>query len=150
MKINKKLTAMALSVGVVGAGLAGSAAMAEPSSVQYPSIVDKLAEKFNLNKDEVKKVFDEQKAEHQVEHKQKLEEKLNQAVKDGKLSEDQKTKLLAKMEEMQKQREENRQQTKEQREAKRQEFKTWAEQNGINLDEVLPMPEGGPGHRPRH
>ena len=134
-----------LTVLVVGAGALGGSAIAESGDNSYPPIVDKIAAKFNLSKDEVKKVFEEERAAHQAEHKQQLEEKLNQAVKDGKLTEEQKTKLLAKMEEMVQARVEQRQENKEEIDKRRDEFKTWANQNGIDLDEVLPKLQKGKG-----
>lgn len=141
MKVTKiKLASLAL-VGLVGVGGLGAAYAANETASNngYPPIVKKLATKFNLSEDEVKKVFDEQRSEHQAEHKQKLEERLSQAVKDGKLTEDQKTKLLAKLEEIHASRQEAREEAKEAREQKHAEFKAWAEQNGINLEEVLPF-----------
>lgn len=147
MSINKKFVALAVTAGVVGAGTLGSLAMAESSGDTYPPVVDKIATKFNLNKDEVKKVFEEERASHEAEHKQRLEAKLTQAVKDGKLTEDQKSKLIAKLEEMHKNRVEDRQEAKAEREAKRDEFKKWAESNGINLEDVMPAPNKGHGPR---
>ncbi len=147
MSINNKFVALAVTTGIVAAGALGGLAMADSNDSTYPPVVDKIASKFNLNKDEVKKVFDEQKVERQAEHKKLLEEKLAQAVEDGKLTEDQKTKLLAKMEEMHQARDAAKDKAMENRQAKRDEFKKWAEQNGINLDEVLPAPAGEHGRK---
>lgn len=150
MKVYKSFVALAVTAGVVGAGALSGLALADSADEKYPPVVDKIAEKFNLNKDEVQKVFDEQRAEHQAEHKQRLEEKLNQAVKNGKITEDQKTKLIAKLEEMRKNRQDQRAENREQREAVRDEFKKWADENGINLDEVMPKIEGHGGPRGGH
>lgn len=150
MKVYKSFVALAVTAGVVGAGALSGLALADSADEKYPPVVDKIAEKFNLNKDEVQKVFDEQRAEHQAEHKQRLEEKLNQAVKNGKITEDQKTKLIAKLEEMRKNRQDQRAENREQREAVRDEFKKWADENGINLDEVMPKVQGHGGPRGGH
>ncbi len=150
MKVNKSFVALAVTAGVVGAGALSGLALADSADEKYPPVVDKIAEKFNLNKDEVQKVFNEQRAEHQADHKQRLEEKLNQAVKNGKITEDQKTKLIAKLEEMRKNRQDQRAENREQREAVRDEFKKWADENGINLDEVMPKIEGHGGPRGGH
>ena len=149
MQINKKLVTLAAIATVAGSSVLGGAAIAATNNDDgnYPPIVDKIAAKFNLDKEEVKKVFDEERSEHQAEHQQKLEERLTQAVNDGKLTEDQKTKLLAKMEELAAE----RQTEKESRQDRRQEFEDWAEENGIKLSEVLPKIVGGPrrgGHGP--
>ena len=125
-------------------------------------IVDKLAQKFNLDKNEVQKVFEEDRAAHKAEHQARMEEKLTQAVKDGKLTEDQKTKLLAKLQEIKDDRpdpskfkdktEAERKAHVEQMEQKHEELKKWAADNNIP-EEYLPFVmhkvhgrgHGGPG-----
>jgi hypothetical protein len=96
---------------VAGAGMAvGLATFASVASAQTwgasnqtgeHSLVDKIATRFNLNKDEVQKVFDEDREAHHEAMKQKMEEFLAQAVKDDKITEDQKRAILDKHKEMQ-------------------------------------------------
>jgi exonuclease VII large subunit len=99
MRIKRSLLAgaavSALSVASI-AGIASAAADATSST----SLVDKVAQHFNLNKDEVQKVFDEDKSSHQAEMETRYEQRLTQAVTDGKLTADQKSKILAKHKEL--------------------------------------------------
>lgn len=69
------------------------------------SLIDKIATKFNLNKDEVKAVFDEEQAtrhaERQAEMKTRTEERLTEAVTDGDITQAQKDLITAKLSEIQ-------------------------------------------------
>lgn len=100
MRIKKSIL-IASTVAAVGLGTIGASALAQNSNGGTTSLVDKIAQKFNLNKDEVQKVFDQNKADRQAEMEARYEDRLSQAVKDGKLTEEQKTKILAKHKELQ-------------------------------------------------
>lgn len=63
-------------------------------------IINRLAEKFNLDKTEVEQVFAKNRAKRQQQMQARLEENLDQAVEDGKLTEEQKNLLLDKRAEM--------------------------------------------------
>lgn len=125
------------------------------ASTNGSTLAEKLAQRFNLNKDEVQKVLDQNREEKQTEHRAKFEERLNTAVKDGKLTEDQKTIILAKLDELQKEREQDRDKVKamseEERRAfmkqKHDELDAWAQQNNIPRG-YLPMGPRGLGHGP--
>ena len=97
----------------------------------YPSIVQKLADKFGLNVDEVKAVFDEfRKEERQT--KQDFQEARNG---ESNLTDEQKQALSAKREEMRTQTEALKDLSADERKAKMDELKTefegWAKENGI-------------------
>lgn len=114
---------------------------AQNTQENYPSIIQKLVEKFGLKESDVKAVFDQDRQERQAQMQAKFEEKLNQAVKDGKLTEDQKQLILAKHKELQARRatkpENWQNMTREQRQefnqAQRKELEDWAKQNNIDL-----------------
>jgi len=142
----------ASAVTIAGATLFSTAsAYAQNNSGQYPPLVTKLAQKFGLNEAEVKAVFDEEMNSRHTQMQVKIQEKLTQAVADGKITEAQKTAIIAKHTEMQANREANRiewqsmtpEQRREAMEELKQEMKTWAEQNGINLS-YLPGWNKGP------
>lgn len=125
------------------------------------SLIQKLVEKFNLNKEEVQAVFNEEREERQAENQTRFENRLTQAVTDGKLTEEQKQKILAKHAELQAQMEAERQsaegltpeQRREAAKERHEALKTWAEENGIEVDWLEGRhqgkgPRGDPGRQP--
>ncbi len=146
------IVAGVLGTAIVGAGaMTLSASAATNASSREDSLASKIASKFNINKDEVKKVLDEdhqaRQAERQADMTKKLEDRLTQAVKDGKLTEAQKTKILDYMKTQQSFMDSLKDKTEEERKTamdqKRQEIQKWAKDNGI--DEKYVMPFGGHG-----
>lgn len=118
---------------------------AESQSNNQDNIVDKISSTFNLNKDEVQKVFDQNREEHRAEMEAKMEERLNTAVSDGKLTQDQATKIKAKKAElktfMESQKDSSHEDRHEAMQAKRNELKQWAEENDIP-DEYIQFMHG--------
>lgn len=129
------LIAGALAVGSIGV----DRVLAQNSDTNYPSIVLKLSEKFNLDKDAVLEVFTEEHAEKQAQMLQLFEDRLDDAVGEGKITVDQKALILDKHEEMQAKMDElrsqnlSRDQMHEEMKKLHDELKTWATQNGINI-----------------
>jgi gas vesicle protein len=80
--------AVATSVaGVAGVGLASADTLStNTSSSSSSSIVDKLADKFHLNKSDVQAVFDEDHAAHRTQMEADQKQRLADAVADGKLT----------------------------------------------------------------
>ncbi len=141
-------------MATVGLGIGVPTVMATTASAQSnnsSSIVDKLASKFNLNKDDVQKVFDEERATHKADREKSFTDRLANLVKDGKLTQAQADKITAKHSEMKSQMESMKNKTKEERhksmDQKRSELQKWAKDNGIDEKYVmLGGPEaGGPG-----
>jgi polyhydroxyalkanoate synthesis regulator phasin len=91
MNVKKTLAIAAMAVAL-GAGslLAVTNASADEGG---STLIDRLVERFNLDREEVQVVFDEVRSEKRAEHEAKMEERLNQAVEDGKLTEEQKNLL---------------------------------------------------------
>ena len=107
----------------------------------HSSLITKIAQKFNLNETDVTAVFEEERNQRHAEMKAQMEEKLNQAVKDGKITEAQKTAILGKMDEMRNNHPESgqfkglsKEQMRGQMEEKRTEMETWASKTGLTLD----------------
>ena len=159
MQIKKSLL-VAGAVATIGVATAAAGVSAATSSTggsgdSNSSIVDKIATKFNLNKDDVQKVFDEDRSAHEAEHEAKSEEKLTQAVKDGKITEDQKIKIIAKLAEMKSGMEtmknSMKDKTSEERktlmEQKHTDLEAWAKENNIPMEYLMVMhfKGGGPG-----
>jgi len=120
------------------------------------TLVDKIATKFNLKTEDVQKVFDEERAAHQTEKATQFKTKLDQAVKDGKLTQAQEDKLIAKQKELQAAHDANKDSMKDKTEAERKAameaertaFKQWLTDNGIPAEYGMPMHgghHGGPG-----
>jgi hypothetical protein len=140
------------TIGLASAVVVPNFASAETTGSTKTSLVDKIAEKFNLNKEEVQAVFDEEREAHKAEHQAKIEEKLSTAVSEGKITEDQKTKILAKLEELRNNKpdhEELENMTGEQRrefkQQKHEELKKWMEENNIPEEYMLFKFHHGPG-----
>ncbi len=154
MNIKKTLITAGVTSGVALASFVGVAGATTTTSTSGPdSLIEKIATKFNLNKDEVKAVFDEEHTARQAEMKTKNEEHLQQLVTDGKITVDQKAKIIAKQAELQTKREANRDamkdKTDEERkaamEAERTELEQWAKDNGIDMQYLRGVGGRGPG-----
>ena len=108
--------------------LSGSLYLARATSAQENSgktFIQTIAEKFNLKQDDVQEVADQyhsQKMETmQAERRNRLEERLTEAVADGELTQNQKQAILEKHDELQ-----------QKREQERADMEKWAEQNGLD------------------
>lgn len=103
------------------------------------SIIENLADKFNTSTNEVKSVFDKTKEERVAERKQQATDSLEQSVKDGDITEDQKQTIESKMSGIHKKMEEIK--------AARKDLKQWADDNNVDLRSFLPGPKGFHGPR---
>jgi len=155
MQIKKRTMvagAMAVAVGLAGAGSVGLvSAAASNNTGGGTSIVDKIATKFNLNKSDVQAVFDEDRESHEADMQARMQERLSQAVTDGKLTQDQAdyiTQAMAEIKSLTKgQRpDEMDQSTKDQLKAKMDALRAWAQENDIDLRLVGRGPGGPGGH----
>lgn len=145
MKITKSMLAAGAVTTVAFASLAGLGTVsAQSNSGNDKGIVDSISTKFGLNKDEVQAVFDEHKDEMHANREQKHEQRLQSLVDNGTISAEQKAALETKHDEMEAARKAlenqdiNRKEMHVQMEKAREEFKAWAVEQGINLDEINP------------
>ena len=104
---------IASSIAALGVtGLAGGAVFATANSTSgtdpMSGLVSAIATKFNLKKDDVQKVFDEQRTQMETQREQEVKDQVAQLVKDGKLTQAQADKINAKRAELVKEREANR------------------------------------------
>ena len=148
MKISKSMLAGGIVTTITAASILGVGAVSAQSSSR-DSIVDKIATKFPINRDELQSVFDEQHDEMEAKHEQRQATRLQELVDNGTITADQKTALQAKHEEMEAKRETlkdqnvTREEIHTQMETARTEFETWAKDQGIDLKAI--RPEGGMG-----
>lgn len=126
-----------------------------PTPTTGKTIVQRIAERFGLNQSDVEAVFDQQRQEHQAEHRVRMEERLNQLVAEGTLNETQKQAILTKLQEMASQKQSMKDSlqtmTPEQRQAemqkKQQEMKAWADSLGIDQSLLRRFGHPGFGHK---
>ena len=152
--MNKKIMFSVLSAALVGTGLLAVNQVSAQDVITNPqdSLIQRLVTKFGLNESEVEQVFEEEHEARHTEMSKRMEDRLSTAVNDGKLTADQKQKILAKHEEMKANRDQTmesfKNMTQEQRqtamETKREELETWAEENDIPEEYfMMKMMKGG-------
>jgi len=149
MKTKKKMLVIAATVIAVGGGVVGSsktfAQGLDRSDDPMSSLVTKIAERFNLNKDEVKQVFDAELEEHHKEMQEKAADDLNKLVEDGKITEAQKQLIIDKrtelhtshMGKMANLQGSTREEIKAAMEKEKLELEQWAKVNGIDVSYVF-------------
>lgn len=127
-----KNVGLAMGALVLGTTV-GMATLQTVSAAEGPknTLISNLAQKFNAPEDDVKGVFTATHEQMKTEMKKEQEDALTQAVKDGKITEDQKKTLLekwanidAKMAEVQKAHED---------------LEKWADDNKIDLAAIMPF-----------
>jgi len=155
--IKNKIILSIVGLALVGTILFGAVnTFAESTtSDQNPmaSLVQKIADKFGLKKEDVQAVFDQDRQERQVQMQTRFEEQLSQDVKDGKITEAQKQLILEKRKELEANRqakmESMKNMTQDERKAamekERQELESWAKENGIDLKYLMGGFKGHPG-----
>lgn len=107
------------------------------------TLSQKIAQKFGLKEGDVNEVFKEYQVERNTQRQEQITLKLDQMVKDKKITAEQKTAILAKLNDLWKRHMDNRdalrtmtpQQRKEEREKVRQELQDWANQHKIDLSQ---------------
>lgn len=139
-----KLAVVAAGASIIavagGTGVLAATNNAAGGTNPESSLIDKLVTKFGLNKADVQAVFEQEHSEHEAQHQQQLEGRLAQAVTDGTLTEDQKSKILAKQQQMQTFVDGLKGKTMQERRAattsKRDELRQWATDNSIPQEYV--------------
>lgn len=159
MKISsKRLLLVAGAVSTVGlASLAGiSGVSAQSDNTNKNGIVESISSKFNLNSDEVKKVFEEHREKREAEHDKKRSERLQKLLDNGTITANQKTVIETKLADLKSDREANKdsfkdltpEQRKSKMDEKKAELEAWAKENGIDLTKLKGAFRGG--HEGRH
>lgn len=146
---------IAATIGLagLGAGVAHAATSSQPADNPMSSLVDALATKFNLNKDDVQKVFDDNRSQMEAKREEQVKADVAQLVKDGKLTQAQADAVNTKRAELQKEHEANKEsmdsktmaERKSARDAERAALDKWANDNGIDK-QYLRYVFGGHGH----
>jgi phospholipase C len=150
--LKKKIFFPILALAIIGTAVATSSFVNAQDSTGPNSLVAAIAAKFNLNQADVQAVFNEEREKHHVEMKAQMEQKLTQAVIDGKITEAQKQAIINHFGEMKAKKIEKGQlgqmsdeQIKAFKESKKAEMDSWLSQNGLThelLQEVMGHPKG--------
>ena len=132
------LVSMLVAVAAIGLVAGGAAAVdAHFSGGENPSIVERLAERFGLDESEVETFFDEIREERYANKEIRAGERLDQAIQDGLITEEQKQLLLDKKAELKADYQAlNDLQPEERHERTRElhtEMKAWLEANDIDF-----------------
>lgn len=125
-----------IALTIVGVAHAESNLVSENNPMS--DLVNAIAQKFNLNATDVQQVFDEQRTQREAQRqermaeidarrKQEFTDRINQAVTDGKLTQEQANKILAKRDELKTQRNVNREEMRTKMDSLRQ----WMVDNNI-------------------
>ncbi len=134
-----------LSIGGVACVGEINAQASEEAEIEYPLLVERFAERFDLDPDEIMDFLDELKEERIADAEERFEERLDELVKDEKITGDQKEAILDKKEELKTFKEDLENMTvSEAREAIKdmhKELKDWAEENGLDLRNFFPKDE---------
>jgi hypothetical protein len=122
--MKSKLILAALALVIAGGVVWVSIPKVSAQTTSGKTIIQRLAEKFGAKETDVQSVFDQERTERQSEMQARYEERLTQAVQDGKITAAQKTAILTKHKEMQ-----------QERETERTEWQTWLKANGLENSE---------------
>lgn len=129
---NKQVLMVVVAVAMLllglGAGAMAVMAVNPTTSTTYPPIVENLAKRFNTEPSDVKKVFDDTREERRQQMITRFEENLNTAVKEGKITKDQKNYILDRQKSIWKKMDEIR--------TLREELNSWAQENNVDLSVI--------------
>lgn len=144
--MSKKFILPVLSVVVLGGGyLALTHKVYADTTNSLPPMIQKLAEHFNLNQSDVQTFMSDQRQQMQEQRQEEVKSKLDDAVTNGAITQDQENMLITKMDEMKQQRDDAKNLSfDEKRQAMQSigdEFHTWASDNGIDLNALNLMQE---------
>jgi hypothetical protein len=139
----------AAGMAVMGAGVIHAATSTSTGTTPISNLVNAIATKFNLKTADVQQVFDQQRTQMAAQRTQDEKLRLDQAVKDGKITQAQEDLIIAKLAEQRAFRESLSGKTQAEREAaisaNRTALQKWMTDNNIPWGYV-PM-GGGRGYR---
>lgn len=147
ISIKNKLALSALVLTLAGASLFVAANTYAQSSSPSPmsSLVQRIADRFGLKKEDVQAVFDQERAERQTKKDATYASYLDSLVSGGKITNDQKQALIDKRKQIKQQRQADfsnmkhmtGQERKEARLKERQSLEDWSKQNNIDLKYLM-------------
>ncbi|MCL5409799.1 MAG: hypothetical protein M1607_02995 [Patescibacteria group bacterium] len=156
--LSKKLLLPALAVAILTIGVMGASVVnAQTPDNHLAGLVQAISQKFGLNESQVQAVVDQyqqqQKANFQANAQQRLTDRLNQAVTDGKITDTQKQAILDELAKLQSEyspsslKAMSADQRKQTLQQEQDEIQSWAQSQGIDPSYLRPgyFVKGGRG-----
>lgn len=142
---SKKVVVPALALAILISAGAYGISRANGNDDNRNNLIAKISSRFGLSQSDIEKVFEENRSEMQAKRLAEAENKLNEYVAKGEITEAQKNLILAKRKEMQAERQSQgndlRNMTREERQAEMEkrhdEMEAWCEANGIDEKYVI-------------
>ncbi len=152
MRIKHAMIATLAAVAAAGTLGAGAVLAAEERSHPADTLIAALAERFNLNVDDVQTVFDEQRVHLEGQWKQDHAEHMANLVAEGKLTQEQASAMTAHFEEQKAFKESLKDLSEEERRAAieqhHEDMQAWIEENNIPEDVLFIRRANHPGPGP--
>ena len=159
MNLSKRYLLPIAAVAVVATATIGAATVSAATGNQPGSLAQKLAGAFHLDATKVQTVIDQNRDEHhasmQAKMDQRYEDRLTKAVKEGKITDAQKTALIAEQKKLTAELAAGKDMSPTERrdllKKVKDEATTWAKQNNLDVKWLLPGRAVGMGmHRMMH
>lgn len=152
--MKNKIIIGGLVVAFAGLGAFSAGSTLANSANGQDSLIQKIADKFHLKKDDVQAVFNQDRQERKTQMQQNFNSKLDQAVKDGKINETQKAAIIKKFDELRNNKENDfknfRSMTPDQRkqvmDKQKTDLQAWAKDNNIDLNVLQEILGPGKGY----
>lgn len=145
---NKLVLSSIAVASVLGVGtlfvLGGASGVSAAAQGDYSKLVENISEKFGLDPEEVETVIEETREERK-------DERFDTLVEEGKLTQEQSEYIKSHQDEMRetivslKESGATRKEIHEATQEKREEFRTWMEEEGLDMRSIGPRGKGGPG-----
>lgn len=154
MNITKTISTAGIGLAIIGGSMMAVNIASAHGNDKQSELVDRLSTELNVDSAKVQGVFDSLKEEHKAERDAKHAEHIVSLVENGTLTQEQAGALSAKFDELQTAREALKDQDltheemREQMKEARSNFEAWAEEQGINLEDI--RPEGQGEHKGRN
>lgn len=124
-----KIIVPAIMLGIIGLGAlaygTNALAFGGPNEDARNAQIEQLAQKLGVDQDKVSAAMDEIRAQRQQQRQEQVSSKLDEAVKDGVITSEQKQKIIDKRSEM-----------RDERGRKKAEMEQWFSDNGIDSEKL--------------
>lgn len=146
MKLSKSLLSAGVLTAVAVGSLAGVTAISafDGNGSNRDALIDRIAADTGADRDTIEASFEAHHQEMETQMKERETERLQKLVDDGTITAEQKDAIIAKREEMHAKIEElknqnlSEQEMHDQMDMIREDFETWAEAQGIDLNTIRP------------